>query len=50
MGEEKEGLQSLWRQLRARLAQLRRAEWIRKRRRRKEKARASFFQDRFKYA
>lgn len=50
VGEEKEGLQSLWRQLRARLAQLRRDERIRKHRNHKEKARASFFQDPFKYA
>lgn len=49
-GEEKEGLQSLWRQLRGRLAQLRQAEWIRKHSSCKEKARASFFRDPFKYA
>ncbi|KAK7910435.1 hypothetical protein WMY93_015119 [Mugilogobius chulae] len=47
---EKEGLKNLWNQLRGRLAQLRRAERIRKRRSRKEKARAKFFQDPFKYA
>ncbi|KAJ8375377.1 hypothetical protein SKAU_G00059570 [Synaphobranchus kaupii] len=47
---EKEDLKALWDQLKARLANLRRAERIRKRRSRKEKARASFFRDPFKYA
>ncbi|KAF7648495.1 hypothetical protein LDENG_00156220 [Lucifuga dentata] len=47
---EKEGLKILWDQLKGRLANLRRAERIRKHRSRKEKARASFFQDPFKYA
>ncbi|KAL6466887.1 hypothetical protein MHYP_G00246910 [Metynnis hypsauchen] len=47
---EKEGLKALWAQIRTRLATLRRAERIRKRRSRKEKERAKFFQDPFKFA
>ena len=47
---EKEALKCLWDQLKSRLANLRRAERIRKRRSRKEKARTSFFRDPFKYA
>ncbi|KAL6468408.1 hypothetical protein MHYP_G00240850 [Metynnis hypsauchen] len=47
---EKEGLKALWAQIRTRLATLRRAERIRKWRSRKEKERAKFFQDPFKFA
>ncbi|XP_058614749.1 uncharacterized protein LOC131529194 [Onychostoma macrolepis] len=47
---EKEGLKNLWGQIRAKLTNLRRMERIRKRKRRKEKARSSFFQDPFRYA
>ncbi|KAL6455729.1 hypothetical protein MHYP_G00355800 [Metynnis hypsauchen] len=47
---EKEGLKALWEEVRKRLAGLRRAERIRKRNRRKEKERASFFKDPFKHA
>lgn len=47
---EKEGLKVLWDQIRSRLATLRRAERIRKRRGKKEKDRVSFFRDPFKYA
>lgn len=49
-GQKKEGLKSLWDQIKSRLAHLIRAEKIRKRRGRKEKARASFLKDSFKYA
>ncbi|XP_035527565.1 uncharacterized protein LOC118335412 [Morone saxatilis] len=47
---EKEGLKVLWDQIRSRLATLRRAERIRKRRNKKEKERVSFFRDPFRYA
>ena len=47
---EKEGLKALWGEVRQRLALLRRAERIRKRRNRKEKERANFFKDPFKHA
>lgn len=50
MDHEKEGLKNLWGQIRTRLTNLRRAERIRKRRSRKEKARSSFIRDPFKYA
>lgn len=40
--QEKEGLKNLWNQIKARLADLRRAERIRKCRNHKEKARLSF--------
>ncbi|XP_038130124.1 uncharacterized protein LOC119776004 [Cyprinodon tularosa] len=47
---EKEGLKALWEEVRKRLALLRRAERIRKRSKRKQKERASFFKDPFKHA
>lgn len=43
-------MKNLWNQIRARLAHLRRAERIRKRESRREKARTSFLRDPFKYA
>ncbi len=48
--EEKEGLKSLWEEVKNNLAGLRRAERIRKRRRRKEKERSNFFKNPFKHA
>ncbi|KAK0150886.1 hypothetical protein N1851_008008 [Merluccius polli] len=47
---EKKGLKALWVQIRDRLATLRRAERIRRRRSKKEKERARFFRDPFKFA
>lgn len=47
---EKEGLKNLWDRIRAKLGLLRRAERIRRRSSRKERARSSFFRDPFKYA
>lgn len=47
---EKEGLKALWEEVRKRLAMLRRAERIRKRSKRKQKERDSFFKDPFKHA
>ncbi len=47
---DKEGLKALWEEVRKRLARLRRAECIRKRGKRKQKERASFFKDPFKHA
>lgn len=47
---EKEGLKALWEEVRQRLSRLRRAERIRKRSKRKQKERASFFKDPFKHA
>ncbi|RXN34466.1 olfactory receptor 6N2-like protein [Labeo rohita] len=47
---EREGLKVLWEEVRKRLAGLRRAERIRKRSQRKQKERANFFKDPFKYA
>lgn len=48
--KEKEGLRNLWDQIKASFAHLRRAGRILKRRSRKEKARASFLKDPFRYA
>lgn len=47
--EEKEGINLLQVEIQCRLATLRRAENLRKRRRRKEQTRACFFKDPFKY-
>ncbi|KAJ8356957.1 hypothetical protein SKAU_G00197510 [Synaphobranchus kaupii] len=48
---EKEGLKALWDDIRERLANLRRSECIRQRRRkRKEKERANFFRNPFRFA
>ncbi|KAK0146800.1 LINE-1 reverse transcriptase [Merluccius polli] len=47
--EEKEGLKPLWEEAKKTLASLRRAERIRKHRRRKEKERSSFFKNPFKH-
>ncbi len=47
---EKEGLKALWDEIRRRLANLRRAERIRRWRKRKEKERSSFFRNPFRYA
>ncbi|KAJ8332759.1 hypothetical protein SKAU_G00416550 [Synaphobranchus kaupii] len=48
--EEKEGLKPLWEEVRKSLSNLRRAERIRQRRRRKEKERSNFFKNPFKHA
>lgn len=48
--EEKEGLKDLWDKIKDRLAHLRRAERIKKRRSRREKARTCFFRQPFKFA
>lgn len=48
--QEREGLKVLWEEVRERLARLRRAERIRKRSKRKQKERADFFKDPYKYA
>lgn len=47
---EKDGLRVLWDEIRGRLANLRRAESIRRWRKRKEKERANFFRNPFRYA
>ncbi len=47
---EKEGLKALWDEIRRRLANLRRAERIRRWRKRKEKERSNFFRNPFWYA
>ncbi|KAK0156469.1 hypothetical protein N1851_000237 [Merluccius polli] len=47
---EKEGLKALWEEVRKRLAELRRAERIRKHSKRKQKERASFFKNPFRHA
>lgn len=47
---EREGLKVLWEEIKQRLANLRRAEHIRRRRKRKEKERATFFKNPFKHA
>lgn len=47
---QKEGLKALWDEIRKRLAVLRRAESIRRRRKRKEKERANFFRNPFRHA
>lgn len=47
---EKDGLKVLWDQIRGRLANLRREERIRHQRKRKEKERANFFRNPFRYA
>ncbi|KAJ8376110.1 hypothetical protein SKAU_G00066900 [Synaphobranchus kaupii] len=47
---EKEGLKALWDDIRERLANLRRAERIQRRRKRKEKERANFFRNPFRFA
>ncbi|CAJ1061375.1 uncharacterized protein LOC119776004 [Xyrichtys novacula] len=46
---EKEGLQALWDEVKCHLSSLRRAERIRKRRKRKESQRARFLKDPFKW-
>ena len=48
--QEREGLKILWEEVRQRLSRLRRAERIRKRSKRKQKERDSFFKDPFKHA
>lgn len=47
---KKEGLKALWYEIRRRLANLQRADCIRRRRKRKEKERSSFFRNPNRYA